>query len=195
MHCAVWGKSGGREHKKSSKNGEDSVECAKLLINHGANVNLVDNKNYTPIHLAALTSAPRSLKFLLAIGCNINTKNKYNMTPLHCAIKIGSLDTFNVALESGADLHIKDINGYEAFDFILGYNRTNILNYILKEIKYQEIIKYTKKQFLNKRSLEICIDNNSAEIIEILSSHYTNEIMELITNYNEGFIIRCIAFN
>ena len=53
LHMAVWGKYGGRLAKKMGTNPTDSPECAKLLLEAGANPNSRDNKGKTPLVVAA----------------------------------------------------------------------------------------------------------------------------------------------
>ena len=50
---AVWGKYGGRFGKKMGTNPTDSPECAKLLLEAGANSNALDDKGKTPLIVAA----------------------------------------------------------------------------------------------------------------------------------------------
>ncbi|XP_069101725.1 ankyrin repeat domain-containing protein 10-like [Argopecten irradians] len=51
-------------------------DCALLLIQHGANVNQVDNWGMTPMYLAASSGQLEVIKYLLAAGAKPSYKNK-----------------------------------------------------------------------------------------------------------------------
>ena len=52
------------------------------LIKAGAEVNIVDKKGQTPLHLAVLTNRPEIVHLLLQHGANSFVQDKENKTPL-----------------------------------------------------------------------------------------------------------------
>ena len=54
----------------------NNVEFIKLLLDHGADINLVDEKGNTALHIAAKNGKTESFKFLLENGANGNLKNE-----------------------------------------------------------------------------------------------------------------------
>ena len=192
MHCAVWGPDGGR-NKKISESGEDSPECAALLLDHGANLYSVDKRGYTPIHMATLTNAPRSVKFLIERGCSIKVKSNYGWTPLHTSLRFGSLESFEILLRAKPELGDKDVNNFEAFDYLLIYNQVKVLDHIYSN--YPAVVQHLKDLFVTLKALEICIDNDSAEVMEKLVKRHEKEYVELVEGYSERLVFRCIAFN
>jgi ankyrin repeat protein len=57
----------------------------QFLIDHGADINSVDNNGETAMHGAAYKNAPRVVEFLASHGARIdiwNRQNKYGWTPL-----------------------------------------------------------------------------------------------------------------
>ena len=58
---AVWGKFGGRLGKKMGTNPKDSPECARLLLEAGANPNALADRGKTPLMIAAQTGGWRSI--------------------------------------------------------------------------------------------------------------------------------------
>ncbi len=73
---------------------EDCLECAKLLIDAGANVNMVTNYGWTPLLTATQNRHYKLGAFLLDHGANPNVPNKGGWTPLYLA-------TDNRNIESG----------------------------------------------------------------------------------------------
>lgn len=73
-------------------------EIAQMLIDHGANVNEVDNEEETPLHDCAWNGEERAemIKLLLKNGVDKNKKNYKGQTALDIAISRG--DTKNIEL-------------------------------------------------------------------------------------------------
>lgn len=101
LHAAVWGREGGREGFKSSKNGRDSPECAKLLLDHGVDMSLFDRRGTRAIHVAAVTNAVESLQLLLDRGDDFEAPNKNGWTPAHFSLRFGATDCFELLLRYG----------------------------------------------------------------------------------------------
>jgi ankyrin repeat protein len=111
----------------------------RLLLDHGANLNLANTRGITPVMAAAglgSTDADtrgiyttedvqqrsiESLKLLIAAGASINTKDaQRGLTPLHEAARWGWNDVVRFLVEQGADLHAKDLKGMTPVDSALG---------------------------------------------------------------------------
>ena len=79
-------------HLASSKG---SGETVKLLIEHGADVNALDGKHSTPLHLAAssqLALKGNVVRLLLSHGANVGAKDERDRTPLQIASSRGLLE-------------------------------------------------------------------------------------------------------
>ena len=64
---------------------EEALEAVKLLLNLGADINIVDNNSETAMHGAAYKCLPEMVRFLAEQGAKIeiwNRPNKYKWTPL-----------------------------------------------------------------------------------------------------------------
>jgi ankyrin repeat protein len=59
-------------HRAASSN---SVDVARLLIEHGANVNVISKRGYTPLHRAALSNSVDVARLLLERGANVHALN------------------------------------------------------------------------------------------------------------------------
>lgn len=95
-----------------------NCDQAKLLMNH-YNINLVDDKGYSPLHYACFSGSVDTVNLLIAHGAEVNVlnalgpvsyseiskkwKNKI-ATPLHCAVGVGSTEIIKLLLDAGADI-------------------------------------------------------------------------------------------
>lgn len=116
---------------------------------------------------------------------------------MHASLRFGFLDTFKILLDAGAEISGPDKRGFEPCDLILIYNEEHILRYLFEDLGENfKLAEYCKNHFVTSKSLFICIDNNSAECLEILLKKYKidtyNKKLQII-NY-EKMLERCIIF-
>ena len=95
------------------------VECAKLLLDAGADPHLVTNTGNTAVMLAAQYSAP-VLKLLLNKKTELSQRNNQTLTALMLAIKSGNTKSVKALLIAGANPRRRDEQGQDAFDFAKG---------------------------------------------------------------------------
>ena len=87
-----------------------NVELAKLLISHGADVNLPVSWQRTPLYAANKGGYADIVKLLLENGANPNQLAKAQ-TPLHVAAENGCLQCVIDLLDAGADVNALTSNG------------------------------------------------------------------------------------
>ena len=64
----------------------NSIECIKVLIKNGADVNEICISGYTPLHYAVFIDNAIIIKILIKNGANVNKKDIYGHTPLLIAM-------------------------------------------------------------------------------------------------------------
>lgn len=76
------------------------------------------DEGWTPLHLAAHYGQPEIVKLLLKNGADINAiaSNAIGNTPIMAAIAGRNLEAIKSLVDGGANLKLKDKNGYDAFD-------------------------------------------------------------------------------
>lgn len=67
--------------------GNGDLDIVELLIDEGADVNVGNNHNSTPLHIAVWCKNPAVVALLLEKKANPNARNNNNYTPLHNAVK------------------------------------------------------------------------------------------------------------
>jgi ankyrin repeat protein/tRNA A-37 threonylcarbamoyl transferase component Bud32 len=84
--------------------------CSMLskLLAKGADINIRDPFNWTPLHRAAAYNNKEIALLLIEFGADINAKDNCNWTPLHRAANRGCIDVATILVELGADPEAKD---------------------------------------------------------------------------------------
>ena len=90
----------------------DHTVRMRLLLLVGANVNVRDGSESTPLMGAAWRGQTDAVKILLANGADANARNKLNETPLILAAKEGNTDIVRLLLDKNPDLNAKDSDGW-----------------------------------------------------------------------------------
>jgi ankyrin repeat protein len=90
---------------------EGNNEAVALLIENGAEVNLVENRHgYSPIHFAAQGQNPEAIAMLVNAGAELESKDKFGNTALNRAVfdSKGRGETITELLRHGADPNIQN---------------------------------------------------------------------------------------
>nr|XP_045587401.1 transient receptor potential cation channel subfamily A member 1-like [Procambarus clarkii] len=98
--------------EKYSKRETRAQNIPSLLLQHGADVNAMNKKRETPLHIAAREGLTDFCAVLLEHQAKVDIKNMNQMTPLHFAAQKGELDTLNLLIQKGANPNIKDNQKY-----------------------------------------------------------------------------------
>jgi ankyrin repeat protein len=86
------------------------VECVRLLVEAGADVNPRDNEGDTPLHETFLTDVEEEL---LKLGADVNARNDDGETPIFTTVNDDAIALF---IEHGADLTIRNNDGKTAIE-------------------------------------------------------------------------------
>jgi len=110
------------------------LECARLLLENGADVELCDeSKSGNALYHAAFDQNLGLVLTLLEFGANPNKAVFQGTSALHNAICDGNVELCRLLLEAGADPHRKTALGISALE--VANQRSNELEEILKESK------------------------------------------------------------
>ncbi|GMF20546.1 unnamed protein product [Phytophthora lilii] len=110
------------EYVSDSEEEEDEavqLKMAKLLLEHGADVNAANTATATPLHHAMRRYDVDLMDVLLAHGADVNQRNRFGDTPLHQAARLALFPImWQKLLEHGADLTAKDRGGQTPIELI-----------------------------------------------------------------------------
>jgi ankyrin repeat protein len=70
---------------------EGCLDCARALVEAGANIDLPDPKNVTPLYLAIDNFHFDLAKYLIEKGANVNKWDWWGRTPLYAAVDVNTL--------------------------------------------------------------------------------------------------------
>lgn len=120
----------------------NDVSEAKVLIQHGININAKDKNGTTALHWAIGKDKVQLAKFMIEKGANINLPIESmvgleGITPLHLAAGHGELELVKLILSKGANPSLKSKDGKTALDLALENKHTAIYD-ILKPITKAE---------------------------------------------------------
>ncbi len=90
---------------------ENIPAIARLLIEHGDNVNSTDFRGETPLLCAAKIGFYELAKVLLEMNADVNAAIHSGRTPLHAAAYKGAYTVADLLLTFGAYVHAQNING------------------------------------------------------------------------------------
>ena len=85
-----------------------SIECLKILLQRGSNVNYRNNNGETALSIAAKFGSVKSIEILLQHNASINTQDFCKRTPLMYAALGNHANCIKILISSGARLDIVD---------------------------------------------------------------------------------------
>ena len=122
------------------------VEVAKLFLENGADLHLVDSEGFTPLHTACRYAFLDMVQLLVEHGAGLDVQNNDGLTPLHAACKPFNdgptkkyfacmskkemdsyLEMIEFLVKKGADIHAKDHNGWTPLHWACSENLLEVV--------------------------------------------------------------------
>lgn len=94
-----------------------------LVLKHKAEIN---KSGWTPLHYACSSGKLNIAEFLLANGAMVNALSVSETTPLMMAVSSGNEVLVKLLLDKGADLQLRNHEGYSAIDVAVLLNKDDI---------------------------------------------------------------------
>ena len=178
---AVWGQYGGRMCKKAGLNPTDSPECAKLLLVKGADPNLKDDYQVTPLGTACGTGGERCIDMLIEHGAKIDLVDQDGTTCMHQTFFRGNLGCLKLLIKHGADSSIPNKHGFlpiescfrddmdQMLDFVINGSTNPEDQSIIEKIKKDKNLQVTSENV--EKFLYLAIISQAEECYKILINH------------------------
>jgi ankyrin repeat protein len=163
------------------------TDIIQILIDHGADVNVKGYRGNTPLHVACYgkrqVGRKAVIRQLLMNGADVDAINNVNRpperdagtggrTPLHVSIVFCSLQVIKLLLDHGADISIKEGDGYNALYWAVLMHRS-------------ECIRELRRPSGDRSGIE-----KTARVVQMLLAHGTDVFAKIayitaITDLNE----------
>ncbi|MBN1552604.1 ankyrin repeat domain-containing protein [bacterium] len=144
------------------------LEQTRIILESGVDVNAVNHRGETPLFNAFLH--PEIVDCLIEAGADVNVKSAEGTTPLLKAIQSMQQDSRHVwsLIRAGADIRSKvDMNGLNALHFAVIHNRTDVIEYLLKQgfdVNVRDKRGYTPLFYASRRETMELLLKNGADI-------------------------------
>ena len=87
--------------------GTEALQCYRLLLENGADVNVRDSINDTMLHDACLYNNPPLVALLLEFGADVGARGSLQNTPLHQSVRLGGFKCAQLLLGAGAEVNAR----------------------------------------------------------------------------------------
>ena len=111
----------------------NNINVVVFLLENGANINIRDTIDQTPLIIAAFNGCRDIVKMLLDAGANIEHKNDQGENALISAVQEGHIDTVKLLLDAGADVNQSNTDGETALDLAIRLRQKKELIELLRE--------------------------------------------------------------
>ena len=106
------------------------VEVAKLLIDNGAQINIVDIYGYTPLHNSLSSSEITAC--LIQNRAQIDAKGYDGRTPLHIAVHYNFWNGIKCLIDTGASINAKDQAGWTPLHMAADIGSLDVTKYLVE---------------------------------------------------------------
>jgi ankyrin repeat protein len=104
----------------------------QLLVNAGADVGAVNEREETALHIAATSGDNRAVAFLLKHGADVEARDSTGQTPLHAAEDANSGDCVRELLQAGADASPQNATGATPLHWAVSLGRMDLVRILIE---------------------------------------------------------------
>lgn len=111
------------------------MQIFKLLIEHGAEVNMADASGSTPLRKAASVNKDQSHSNMIKMlekGADVNTPNGLGRMPIYNLVQDGNVKLVKLFLDSGAEVNAKSFQGRTPMYNAIWYGSFKVVELLFK---------------------------------------------------------------
>ena len=109
----------------------DKIECVRILLSVGVDINQIDGTGRSALHLATWSGYDDIVTELIQMNPQIDMKDESGDTPLHIACWFGYLMIAKKLIDKGADVNSQDNTGKTPLHFACQHNHIEIVDCLL----------------------------------------------------------------
>ena len=125
------------------------IEVKKCVYRENYNINIQDDKGYTPLMYAIMNHNLKMVEFLVEHGADINLCKNNGDSPLICAIMYDAFEIVKFLVEHGADINLCNNKGQSPLKIAYLYNSKKIAEYLLEKGATDKTIEEKKQENIN----------------------------------------------
>lgn len=155
------------------------IECIKVLISGGVNVNTANNEGWTPLCDAINRDNIEAVTLLLDKNAKINTN--FKCTPLYYAVNKDNIECIQLLLNGGAIVDTYDDNGVTPLHNVVNCGNIEVLKLLLEadaNVNATTNIGYTP--------LHIAVQYGKVDCVRVLLENGANA--EAVAKYGESVL-------
>lgn len=156
----------------TSEQVEDKIlEILKILIENGADINVLDEQDSAPLHLAAARNQTRIVRMLINKGADVNLKGKSGEYPLNSAAGHPcNSEMIRTLIANGAEVNVKGARGNTPLHDSIYSGSSEVVQTLIKSGA-----DLNAKNDEGKTPLKLALEDDYKEIAELLRKHGAKE--------------------
>jgi ankyrin repeat protein len=167
-----------------------NIPSVRNLLRSGANVNVKDDEDKTPLHSACWSHGDghgpvELVKELVSAGADIEAKDNGGWTPLHYASFYGNLEISKMLVSAGADISAVNNSGNRPMDEALRGEESDVFKYLMKGF-YAPIFEHEGRLPLHALLEDESLRESDALNLNLIDTDDLLEIIAFLVGKNPG---------
>lgn len=150
-----------------------NITKIRELLTGGVNVNVNDDHEWTPLHVAALKGHVQVAEFLIQRGADVNADDVDGWTPLHIAALKGHNDVIKLLLQNHAEVDAGESEGWTALHIAAKGNHPEVVTTLI-----DAGADIDAEDENGKTPLKLATESGALQAVEILKARRTEATPE-----------------